>query len=290
MNDSDKEKLVGVAMTTMRELTFAQGVDLAKLIGMMQANRLQETMTRAMRLMVLKKIRDEKLYRNLPKLDGPGASTWDSFCPEYVGKDRQTAEQEIGMVESLGADVADAMFRLGLKPRQMHRLIEGGETTNEDLRKAITSAGDDIAALREDVNRILQETQAKSEQEIEKHLHRNEQLTAEIEKRKIGEARAEDTIRILTKKNRELESGWSPSADATEAIEQLEQINGTIGQQFAKITLVLARAGHHPEVRAHLMGILQADYDIEDGRVAQCRGELAEKMNEHARKAAKGKA
>ena len=160
MNESDKENAVGEMMKTMHELTFTQGVDLGKLVGVLQSNRMHESMSKAIQLMVLKKVRDEKLYRNLPKLDGPGASTWDTFGPDYYGKTRLTIDSAIEVLDALGADVADAMFRLGLKPRQMHRLIEGGETTNEDLRKAITSAGDDIAALREDVNRILQETQA----------------------------------------------------------------------------------------------------------------------------------
>jgi len=286
MNESDKEALTGQAMKTMRDITFAEGVELARLVGMVQANRMHETMSKAMQLMVLKKIHDEQLYVNLPKLNGKGASNWETFCQDYYGKSEKTVNEQIAMLDALGADVADAMFRLGLKPRQMHKLIEGGETTNEDLRKAITSAGDDIAALREDVNRILQEKDAKAACEVEQLGRVIDQRDREIDKRKRNEARVEDDNRMLRKENNELKSGWSPSEEETEAIEQLNQINGVIQQHFAKMHLIILRAGHHRPVLNHLHGILQNDYGLEDGWVSLTREKLGDKLNEEAHRTA----
>ena len=282
--DEMTRELTGEALKTMHDITFTQGVDLAKIIGMVHANRMHENMSKALQLMALKKIHDEKLYRNVPKLDGPGASTWETFCTDYIGKDRKTVDADIEMMDALGPEIADAMFRIGLKPRQMHKLIEGGQTTNEDLRKAITSAGDDIAALREDVNRIIQEKDAKSEREIEQLGGVIDQKNREIEKRKTSEARVEDDNRMLRKENNELKSGWSPSEEETEAIEQLNQINGVIQQHFAKMHLIILRAGHHRPVLNHIHGILQNDYGLEDGWVSLTREKLADKLNEIARK------
>jgi len=283
MDDQTRE-LATANLAAMREKAFSEGIIAAKIVGAIQGQRLMEALTKGLQLSTLKMVHETGMYRNLPKIGAPGASTWESFCQDYIGKDRKTIEDQIEALDALGPEVADAMFRIGLKPRQMHKLIEGGQTTNEDLRKAITSAGDDIAALREDVNRIIQEKDAKSEREIEQLGGVIDQKNREIEKRKTSEARVEDDNRMLRKENNELKSGWSPSEEETEAIEQLNQINGTIQQHFAKMHLIILRAGHHRPVLNHLHGILQNDYGLEDGWVSLTREKLADKLNEIARK------
>jgi len=241
-------------------------------------------------VMRLNEIKEHQVYRNLIDHETGKPHTWDTYCEKALSVSRRVVDDQIGLLNRYGEDCIHAIAALKIGGRKVRMLLSAPVEFEGKLLDASLSPE---AERVEKMQAVLDEMAAqlgRKQTENEQLGHTLDQKLAEIDKRKTSEARAEDTIRILTKKNRELESGWSPSADATEAIEQLEQINGTIGQQFAKITLLLARAGHHPEVRAHLMGILQADYDIEDGRVAQCRGDLAEKMNEHARKAAKGKA
>lgn len=65
---------------------------------------------------ILRKVRESKEYLSL-------STTWEEFCPKYLGIDRSTADRLIRRLDEFGPESFETMHQLGLSPRQ-YRLVQ----------------------------------------------------------------------------------------------------------------------------------------------------------------------
>ena len=260
--------------------------DAAEAVGQMKQIQFVRSLLSAQGASLLRQIKESKAYQSeINPANGRGF-TWEDFCSERLGMSRPHADEQIGLLSAYGGECFDAMAALNIGGRKIRMLLQAPEEMRDGVQAALNAPPEERAERLQMVVDEMTVQVGRAKIESEQLGHRLDQTIAEIDKRKRNEARVEDDNRMLRKENNELKSGWSPSEEETEAIEQLNQINGVIQQHFAKMHLIILRAGHHRPVLNHLHGILQNDYGLEDGWVSLTREKLGDKLNEEAHRTA----
>jgi len=235
-------------------------------------------------VMRLNEIKEHHVYRNLIDTDTGQPHTWESYCEKCLLASRSVIDDQLGLLRRYGEDCIHAIAALQIGGRKVRMLLSAPVEFEGKMLDAAQAPEEERVERMQGVIDEMAAQLGRKENENEQLGRAVDQKNVEIDKRKTSEARLEDDNRTKDKRIRELESGWSPSEEESEAIEQLNQINGTIQQHFAKIHLIILRAGHHRPVLNHLHGILLNDYGLEDGWVSLTREKLADKLNEIARK------
>jgi len=63
-----------------------------------------------------------------------------------------------------------------------------------------------------------------------------------------------------------------------------DEKDGMAAIALTRMGLIIAKSGHLRPVLQHAYGIISANYAMEDGRIADLRGQIAEKLNEQTKK------
>lgn len=111
-----------------------------EMAGAIDTNNLHVGLGMVARLISIRQVKDEKLYRCMP-----GIETWDTFCEKKLKQDRRTVERDLDNLAVLGEQFLDLCVQFSVSKKDIRRLryaAKEGEILVEG--NAVTIGGEQI--------------------------------------------------------------------------------------------------------------------------------------------------
>lgn len=96
----------------------------------------------ATNLAFILKIKEEKLYKE------EGYASWDAYCKGVYGITRQTMDEKLQTIKTLGLEATKIMLSLAMRPQQLALLLT--DEQKKGLKRGVLNVGDREIEVREE--------------------------------------------------------------------------------------------------------------------------------------------
>jgi len=209
-----------------------------QLIGRIQLARGVANLLTVSSLTDIKRVKELKLYKGLPRKSTNGelltVSTFEEFCDE-LGYSRQKIDQDLLNLEAFGSEALESMQQIGLGLRDLRKLRQMPDEDRNLVIEQVTVDTGDKEAVKESILELL-ETQSKKHEREKAELKakaENAERALEVKDKVIAQKTAE--IQKRDKTVAELEAANAVLLGNDNGVDGIDVLNNKLADKLSSL-------------------------------------------------------